>query len=79
MLPLTLFAWASFSVPYFLTAYFLGPVFPGLVGAMVGLPSRLGAQTGTFGVLATVFVVRYGPETISHNEASGPRWTGSVD
>lgn len=37
VLPLTLFAWGSFSVPYFLTAYFLGPVFPGLAGAMVGL------------------------------------------
>ncbi|ADQ67088.1 l-lactate permease [Halogeometricum borinquense DSM 11551] len=37
VLPLTLFAWASFSVPYFLTAYFLGPEFPGLIGSMVGL------------------------------------------
>jgi lactate permease len=37
VLPLTLFAWASFAVPYWLTAYFLGPEFPGLIGAMVGL------------------------------------------
>lgn len=37
VLPLTLFAWASFSVPYFLTAYFLGPEFPGLLGSMIGL------------------------------------------
>jgi lactate permease len=37
VLPLTLFAWAAFSVPYFLTAYFLGPEFPALVGSMVGL------------------------------------------
>jgi lactate permease len=37
VLPLALFAWCSFSVPYFLTAYFLGPEFPGLIGSMVGL------------------------------------------
>ena len=37
VLPLTLFAWAAFVVPYLLTAYFLGPTFPGLLGAMVGL------------------------------------------
>jgi lactate permease len=37
VVPLTLFAWAAFSVPYFLTAYFLGPEFPGLIGSMVGL------------------------------------------
>jgi len=37
VLPLTLFAWASFAVPYWATAYFLGPTFPALIGAMVGL------------------------------------------
>ena len=37
VLPLTIFAWASFAVPYWLTAYFLGPTFPALLGAMVGL------------------------------------------
>ncbi len=37
VIPLTLFAWASFVVPYLLTAYFLGPTFPGLLGAMIGL------------------------------------------
>jgi len=37
VIPLTLFAWASFAVPYLLTAYFLGPTFPGLLGAMIGL------------------------------------------
>jgi lactate permease len=37
VIPLTLFAWAAFVVPYLLTAYFLGPTFPGLLGAMVGL------------------------------------------
>ena len=37
VLPLTLFAWAAFAVPYWATAYFLGPTFPALIGAMVGL------------------------------------------
>ena len=37
VLPLTLFAWAAFAVPYVATAYFLGPTFPALLGAMVGL------------------------------------------
>ncbi|MFB6151267.1 MAG: L-lactate permease [Haloarculaceae archaeon] len=37
VLPLTLFAWASFAVPYVATAYFLGPTFPALLGAMIGL------------------------------------------
>ncbi|WP_273837112.1 L-lactate permease [Halococcus sp. PRR34] len=37
VLPLTLFAWASFAIPYWATAYFLGPTFPALLGAMVGL------------------------------------------
>jgi lactate permease len=37
VIPLTLFAWASFAVPYVATAYFLGPTFPALLGSMVGL------------------------------------------
>ncbi|WP_436928472.1 L-lactate permease [Halosimplex halobium] len=37
VLPLTLYAWATFAVPYWLTAYFLGPTFPALIGAMIGL------------------------------------------
>jgi lactate permease len=37
VLPLTIFAWASFAIPYWLTAYFLGPTFPALLGAMIGL------------------------------------------
>jgi lactate permease len=37
VLPLTLFAWAAFVVPYLLTAVYLGPTFPGLLGAMIGL------------------------------------------
>ncbi|MEF8827170.1 MAG: L-lactate permease, partial [Halapricum sp.] len=37
VLPLCLFAWATFVVPYVATAYFLGPTFPALLGAMIGL------------------------------------------
>ncbi|WP_434737289.1 L-lactate permease [Haloarcula montana] len=37
VLPLTLFAWAAFAVPYVATAVFLGPTFPALLGSMVGL------------------------------------------
>ncbi|QIB74664.1 L-lactate permease [Halogeometricum borinquense] len=48
VLPLTLFAWASFSVPYFLTAYLLGPEFPGLIGSMVGLFVTVGALKAGF-------------------------------
>ncbi|WP_049997226.1 L-lactate permease [Halococcus sediminicola] len=40
--PLCLFAWAAFAVPYWLTAAFLGPVFPGLLGALVGLALTVG-------------------------------------
>jgi lactate permease len=43
VLPLTLFAWASFAVPYWATAYFLGPEFPGLIGAMAGLAITVSA------------------------------------
>ncbi|WP_152040664.1 L-lactate permease [Salinigranum salinum] len=48
VLPLTLFAWASFAVPYWLTAYFLGPEFPGLIGAMVGLFVTVGVLKAGF-------------------------------
>ncbi|EMA07898.1 type II CAAX endopeptidase family protein [Haloarcula marismortui] len=48
------------------------------VGGAAAVPVPYAAiLTGTFGVLATLFVVRYGPETLSHNEAVQPRWTGS--
>jgi len=43
VLPLTLFAWASFAVPYMLTAMFLGPTFPGLFGSMVGMAATVTA------------------------------------
>jgi lactate permease len=48
VLPLTLFAWASFAVPYWATAYVLGPEFPGLIGAMVGLFVTVGALKAGF-------------------------------
>ncbi len=37
VIPLALFAWAAFAVPYVATAVLLGPTFPALLGAMVGL------------------------------------------
>jgi len=37
VLPLALFAWAAFVIPYILTAVYLGPTFPALLGAMIGL------------------------------------------
>jgi len=37
VLPLTLFAWAAFAIPYVAVAYFLGPTFPALLGSMIGL------------------------------------------
>ncbi|WP_231186420.1 L-lactate permease [Haladaptatus sp. DYF46] len=43
VLPLTLFAWFTFAVPYWLTAYFVGPTFPGLIGAMSGMLFTVGA------------------------------------
>ena len=48
VLPLCLFAWASFAVPYWATAYLLGPEFPGLIGAMVGLFVTVGALKAGF-------------------------------
>jgi hypothetical protein len=68
----------------------LGAVlFHGTLNAVVNVPGRAvgGAAAvpvpyaailaGTFGVLATLLVVRYGPETLSHREAVRPRWTAS--
>lgn len=37
VLPFTLFGGLAFTVPYLLTAIFLGPAFPSLIGGMVGL------------------------------------------
>ena len=43
VLPLALFAWATFVIPYWLTAYFLGPEFPALLGSMIGMVLTVGA------------------------------------
>ncbi|GAA0245835.1 L-lactate permease [Haladaptatus pallidirubidus] len=48
VLPLTLFAWFTFAVPYWLTAYFIGPVFPGLIGSMSGMVFTVGALKAGF-------------------------------
>lgn len=36
--PFTLFGGLAFTIPYFLTGTFLGPEFPSLLGALVGIP-----------------------------------------
>jgi lactate permease len=72
VLPLTLFAWAAFVVPYVLTAVFLGPTFPALLGAMVGL-------------LVTASVLRAGYLLPDEEWDFGPReqwpdhWVGDIE
>jgi lactate permease len=72
VLPLTLFAWASFAIPYVATAYFLGPTFPALLGAMVGL-------------LVVTITLRAGYFLPDEEWDFGPRsgwpdhWIGSID
>ena len=41
--PFALFSGLAFTVPYFLTGYFLGPEFPSLLGALIGLGIVLAA------------------------------------
>lgn len=38
VLPFTIFGGLAFTIPYFLTGTFLGPEFPSLLGALVGIP-----------------------------------------
>jgi len=46
------------------------------VGGAAAVPiSYAAVLAGTFGALATLLVVRYGPGTLSHREAVRPRWT----
>ena len=48
------------------------------VGGAAAVPvSYTAILAGTFGVLATLLVVRYGPETLSHREAVRPRWVAT--
>lgn len=37
IMPFALFSGLAFTVPYFLTGYFLGPEFPSILGSMIGL------------------------------------------
>jgi lactate permease len=72
VLPLTTFAWAAFAIPYWLTAYFLGPTFPALLGAMIGL-------------LVTAAVLRAGYLLPDEEWDFGPReswpehWVGDIE
>lgn len=48
------------------------------VGGAAAVPISYAAiLAGTFGVLATLLVVRYGPETLSHRDVVRPRWTAT--
>jgi len=72
VLPLCLFAWAMFVIPYVLTAVYLGPTFPALLGAMIGL-------------LVTTTVLRAGYFLPDEAWEFGPRdgwpdhWVGSIE
>lgn len=46
--PFAIFAGLCFVIPYFLTAYFLGPEFPSLVGSIIGLGIVLFAAKNNF-------------------------------
>jgi lactate permease len=72
LLPLTTFAWASFAVPYWLTAYFLGPTFPGLLGAMIGL--FVTAATLRAGYLLPDEEWEFGPR-----ETWPSHWVGDIE
>jgi lactate permease len=71
VLPLTLFAWASFSAPYWLTAYLLGPEFPGLIGSMIGLFLTVGVLKA--GYLHPDEEWDFGPES-----AWPDHWVGDI-
>ena len=72
VLPLCLFAWATFAIPYVLTAVYLGPTFPALLGSMVGL-------------LITTLTLRAGYFLPAETWDFGPRenwpdhWVGSIE
>ena len=71
VLPLCLFAWAAFAIPYVATAYVLGPTFPALLGSMVGM-------------LVVTMTLRAGYFTPDEEWDFGPQadwpdhWVGSV-
>jgi lactate permease len=48
ILPFTLFGGLAFTIPYLLTAIYLGPAFPSLIGGMVGLAIVTTAARGGF-------------------------------
>jgi len=74
MIPLCLYAWAAFVIPYLATAYFLGPTFPALLGALIGL----------FIVAATIRAGYFAPDPDEEWDF-GPRdawpdhWVGSIE
>ncbi len=72
VLPLCLFAWAAFVVPYLATAFLLGPTFPGLLGAMIGL--LIVAPTLRAGYFLPEEEWDFGPR-----ESWPDHWVGSIE
>jgi lactate permease len=72
MIPLCLFAWAAFVIPYLATAVLLGPTFPALLGALIGL----------FIVSVTIRAGYFLPDEewdFSPREEWPDHWVGSIE
>jgi lactate permease len=72
MIPLCLFAWAAFVIPYLGTAVLLGPTFPALLGALIGL----------FIVSVTIRAGYFLPDEewdFSPREEWPDHWVGSIE
>ncbi len=67
----SLFASTSFSIPYLLTAWFVGPEFPSLIGGLVGLAIMIVAAKNGFCIPSTIW--DFGPSSGWDKE-----WTGLV-
>lgn len=67
----SLFASTAFSVPYLLTAWFIGPEFPSLIGGLVGLAIIIVGAKKNFCIPSTIW--DFGPASEWDKE-----WTGTV-
>jgi len=71
ILPFALFGGLSFTVPYVLTALFLGPEFPSLLGALIGLAIvTFAAKKG--------FLVPKDTWDFAPKDTWDPEWTGEI-
>lgn len=74
--PFAIFAGLAFVVPYLITATFLGPEFPSLVGAFIGLPIVLWAAKSGF--LAPKTPWDFPPKSEWENDWKSVQETGDV-